>query len=525
MEALRKAKLYVNEKKTNLFCYKINFLGHKISQKGIEADGSKVDKILDWPIPKNASEVRTFLGLVHYLNAFLTQLTTKECDKRFPEWNDKYNDAFLRIKEIVVSRECLTVIDHKTLDVNKIFLTTDASDRATGAVLSFGPTWETARPVAFDSKSLKDAELNYPTHEKELLAILRGIRKWKVDLLGSPFLVYTDHKTLLNFHTQKYMSRRQARWMEELSIYDCKFVYVKGSDNTVADSLSRYPISNVTTTQDAESTATHPYSFLHNSKYNILIHPTPHYYPLATIAALVDTNVQKPVQTTLTINEKLITDIQEGYINDPWCKKLLSASKGMPELTLKDGLWFLGNRLIVPGFCGAHEYIFQLTHDLLGHFGFFKSYENIRHSYFWPGMRKDLEEGYIPSCAECLQNKGSTVKPAGPLHPLPIPDDHCDSVSMDFIGPLPPDNGFDCILTITDRLNSELRIIPTKTTLTAEELAVVFFKSWYCENGLPIDIISDRDKLFISKFWRHLMLLTGIKQKKKSLLFTLNLMG
>ena len=141
----------------------------------------------------------------------------------------------------MVSRECLTVIDHKTLDRNKIFLTADASDRATGAVLSFGPTWETARLVAYDSKTLKDAELNYPTHEKELLAILHSIQKWKVDLLGSPFLVYTDHKTLLNFHTQRDMSRRQAHWMEELSIYGCKFVYVKGTNNSVADALSRYP--------------------------------------------------------------------------------------------------------------------------------------------------------------------------------------------------------------------------------------------------------------------------------------------
>ena len=126
-------------------------------------------------------------------------------------------------------------------------------------------------------------------------------------------------------------------------------------------------------------------------------------------------------------------------------------------------------------------------------------------------MRKDLEEGYIPSCAECLCNKSSTSKPSGPLHPLPIPDDRCESVSMDFIGPLPPDNGFDYILTITDRLNSDVRIIPTKSTLSAEDLAVIF-----CENGLPLNIISDRDKLFISKFWRHLMLLTGIKHKYSS---------
>lgn len=87
---------------------------------------------------------------------------------------------------------------------------------------------------------------------------------------------------------------------------------------------------------------------------------------------------------------------------------------------------------------------------------------------------------------------------------------------MDFIGPLPPDNGLDYILTITDRLNSDIRIIPTKSTITAEELATIFFDVWYCENGLPLDIISDRDKLFISKFWRHLMLLTGVKLKHSS---------
>ena len=305
MNALRKAKLYVNEKKTHLFCYEIKFLGHKISQKGIEADGSKVDKILDWPIPKNAGDVRAFLGLVQYLNAFLprlaaqsqilSRLTTKECDKKFPKWTSEHHEAFMKIKDIVVSRECLTVIDHNKLDDNKIFLTADTSDRATGAVLSFGPTWETARPVAFDSRTFKDAELNYPTHEKELLAILQGIRKWKVDLLNSPFYVYTDHKTLLNFHTQHDMSRRQARWMEELSIYDCKFVYVKGSNHTVADALSRYPTSTVSSPKDAEATALHPYNNHPPQSFNILQHIDPPNSPLSMIAALVDTHIPKLV--------------------------------------------------------------------------------------------------------------------------------------------------------------------------------------------------------------------------------------
>jgi RNase H-like domain found in reverse transcriptase len=104
-------------------------------------------------------------------------LTTKECAKNFPPWTEKYQTAFDKIKQIVVSRECLTVIDHDKLATHKIFVTTDASDRCTGAVLSFGTTWETARPVTFDSSTLKDAELNYPVHEKELLAIIRAIKK------------------------------------------------------------------------------------------------------------------------------------------------------------------------------------------------------------------------------------------------------------------------------------------------------------------------------------------------------------
>jgi len=84
---------------------------------------------------------------------------------------------------------------------------------------------------------------------------------------------------------------------------------------------------------------------------------------------------------------------------------------------------------------------------------------------------------------------------------------------MDFVGPLPEDDGFNCILTITDRLGSDIRIIPTHKDISAEGLASSFFKHWYCENGLLLDIISDRDKLFVSKFWKALHRLTGMKLK------------
>jgi hypothetical protein len=167
------------------------------------------------------------------------------------------------------------------------------------------------------------------------------------------------------------------------------------------------------------------------------------------VAALADaTPEDKPHQ--VVINDTLVNNIQAAYQKDPWCIQLLSAACRMPKLMIKDGLWFIGECLIVPTGCDAWEQIFRIAHDTLGHFEFFKTYRSLQNSYFWPNMRKDLEGRYIPSCVDCQHNKNSTTKPAGPLHPLPIPDKRGDSVAMDFIGPLPKENSFDCILTMTD---------------------------------------------------------------------------
>jgi hypothetical protein len=176
MQALRDAKLFCNPKKCSFFLLELDFLGHHISARGVEAHTSKVDWILQWPKPQAAMDVRSFLGLVHYVSAFLpkleqhtvilTLLTTKEAKKTFPPWTPKHQAAFDAIKQLVVSQECLMVIDHDNLGENKILVTCDASDWRTGATLSFGLSWEMARLVAFDLMQLKTAELNYPVHEK-----------------------------------------------------------------------------------------------------------------------------------------------------------------------------------------------------------------------------------------------------------------------------------------------------------------------------------------------------------------------
>jgi hypothetical protein len=118
-------------------------------------------------------------------------------------------------------------------------------------------------------------------------------------------------------------------------------------------------------------------------------------------------------------------------------------------------------------------------------------------------MCQDLEQSYIPSCPDFQQNKSCTTKQTGPMHPLPIPDQRGDSVAINFIGPLPLDNSYDCIISMTNRLNSNIHIVPSNLTITAEDFADIFFDHWYCKNGLPLNIVSDQDKLFISNSGKH----------------------
>lgn len=121
----------------------------------------------------------------------------------------------------------------------------------------------------------------------------------------------------------------------------------------------------------------------------------------------------------------------------------------------------MSDRLVIPRAGDLRESLLRCAHDMLGHFGFDKAYSALRNAYYWPNMRKELETLYIPLCKECQRNKSPTMKPAGPLHPLPIPDGRGECIAINFVGKRPDDSGYDCIVTITDRLGADLQLLPT----------------------------------------------------------------
>jgi hypothetical protein len=276
-----------------------------------------------------------------------------------------------------------------------------------------------------------------------------------------------------------------------MSQFELKIIYVRGEDNTVADALSRLPDDD---------------SPIHDEQDEDM----PNY---------VAWNLPQPVAaiSSISADAQLLRDIKSGYAGDAFCQRIKQNSASFPTLRDINGLLYLGDRLLIPNVPSVREALFRTAHDVLGHFGTAKSYAALRESFFWLGMRKDLAKAYVPGCVQCQKNKSPTSLPAGPLHPLPIPDARGDSIAMDFIGPLPEDSGFNAILTVTDRLaHADIRIIPTRMDVSAADTALLLYDNWYLENGLPLDIVSDRDPRFVADLWKTFCRLTRIKQKMSS---------
>jgi hypothetical protein len=210
LEVLKREKFFVCKAKSSFAQSEIKYLGHIVDKQGIRPDPKKVDAVQTWPIPKNVHDVRSFLGLVNYFRKFIEHYSeiavplTKLTKKSHPwVWTGRCQYAFELLKQKLIEAPLLRTPDSERLPYEVV---TNASDLGLGRVLL-----QEGHLVAFESRKLNSAELNYQTTEKEMLVVVHALRVWRCYLESAEFTVYTDHMSNTYFQTQPNLSRRQAR--------------------------------------------------------------------------------------------------------------------------------------------------------------------------------------------------------------------------------------------------------------------------------------------------------------------------
>lgn len=244
-ERLRKVNLKINPSKCDFLKKELLYLGHIISAEGVLPDPEKIKIIQNYPKPKNTDEVHRFVAFCNYYRKFvpsfaeITLPLNKLCRKNATFiWTEECEKSFEILKQALASPPILQYPDFS--ENNEFVLQTDASGTAIGSVLCN----KDLRPVAYASRPLNKAELNYPVIQKELLAIVWSVKYFRPYLFGKSFTIMTDHKPLIYLFGMKDPSNRLVKFRIELEEYDYKIVYIKGKDNAVADALSRVTITS-----------------------------------------------------------------------------------------------------------------------------------------------------------------------------------------------------------------------------------------------------------------------------------------
>ncbi|KAJ1164023.1 hypothetical protein NDU88_004470 [Pleurodeles waltl] len=468
LQRLRAHQLFCKPEKCEFDMTEVKYLGYHLSPTGIAMDQEKVQAILEWPSPSSIKETQCFLGLANFYRQFIldfarltshiTHTLKKENLKKGFVWTEAAEAAFQELKRVFTQAPIL-----RHPDTTKQFIVvTDASERAIGAVLLQRQEDDgLEHPVFYLSHILSTAEQHYSVLERELLALKTACLEWRQFLMGSkePFEVRTDHRNLQCLRNFVCQNSRQARWAFFFSQYDFFITYIPGSQNILADALSRrYP----------ECTPS-------SSQY--LLEP----------------------RKIIGVAQSFLEEVQLEYANlsDHDIEEL------RPLIHKKQGYFYYQNLVFLPT-NKVQEKALQMCHDspVAGHRGIKATQELLSRFFWWPTWKLDVER-YVQACPICAQIKIPHTKPAGLLQPLPVPPAPWHTISTDFMCSLPPSAGNRVIMVTVDSFTKMAHFTALKRLPTSQELSQIFIDHIFRLHGLPHTIISDRGPQYISRFWRH----------------------
>ncbi|CAN6567572.1 unnamed protein product [Malus baccata var. baccata] len=446
-------------------------LGHIVSERGIEVDKSKIDLVRYLPSPTSVREVRSFLGHAGFYWGFIkdfSKISNPLCrllqkDVAF-DFNEECEKAFNHLKEMLTSAPIIVPPDWSL----PFELMCDASDYALGAVLG---QRKDKRPHAiyYASRTLNDAQLNYSTTEKELLAVVFALDKFRSYLLGTKVIIYTDHAALRYLFTKKEAKPRLIRWMLLLQEFDIEIRDKKGCENVVADHLSR-----MVHEEDAVPIIeTFPDEQLMSIKVS-----EPWY------ADLVNYLVSKHVPSELLKHQgdKLKKEARFYVWDDPYLWKYC------PDQVIRRCVHDSEFNAILT-FCH--------TYACGGHFGTQRTgLKVLECGFYWPTIFRDART-FCMSCDRCQRTGNIGPKQQMPQTPI-FSVEIFDVWGIDFMGPFPSSHGFLYILLAVDYVS---KWVEAKATRTNDSRVVADFvkTNIFARFGMPRVLISDGGSHFCNR--------------------------
>lgn len=236
LQKLHQYQLFVKRSKCSFGVGQVEYLGHIISKTDVAADPSKIQSMLDWPVPKTPTELRGFLGLIGYYRKFVPNYgkicapLTNLLKKGNFAWSPVADESFNSLKEAMTTTPVLALPDFS----QPFIIESDVCGTGIGVVLM-----QSNHPISFTSKALAPRHLGLSTYEKEMTVIIHAVTKWRTYLVSCHFLIKTNHQSLKHFLDARATTPAQQKWLTKLLGYDYTISYKSGVENRVADALSR----------------------------------------------------------------------------------------------------------------------------------------------------------------------------------------------------------------------------------------------------------------------------------------------
>lgn len=487
LKRIKEAGLKINGPKAQIAKQSVTLLGHKVGNGRIEPLQEKLLTIKSFPMPKSKRELRRFLGRAGFYSRFVKNFNEVASplfdllkkDTKF-DWPEQAIQAFHKIQQLVTGEQLTLKIPALNQD---FIVATDASDVAIGAVLKQGH-----EVVEYASRVLTSAERNYSTTEKECLAIVWALDKWRPYLLGRRFHVETDHRPLQWIKSAKDPRGKLARWALKLQEYDFTIRHVPGSENHLPDILSRTP-----DTKDLPDVAFGAHAMEIEGDITALQQAQ---RADAVLSRVIDAVLsgERPQESSELPGMKVFTA--------RW-KDLWVSSAGILMIRVDD-------RKSVPVIPSSQRKMLVTEAHKLAHTGCTRTYEMIKQRAYWPRMKKDVTD-LVLGCTQCQLMKSKTLGNQYPSKPIPVREIG-ELWSMDIMGPFPmTTNGNQFIVIMTEHFTRwiEGAAVSDQRASTVSKVVMEYIVG---RHGIPQKLLTDQGPCFESEEFRNCLERMGIKK-------------